>query len=240
MSLGGALRDAIVWHRRCADIIDSIGYVYGGQATRTGLGPPNTYVLTTGVPVVAFIQGERFRFTPDAVNNGSATLQIDNMAPKSILRYAGGALQANDLMQSVPIEVEYSLALDAFILQYFPTRDGDYANLTTQAASGTFTPVTTHYAKYQQTGKWVTTIASFTGTTSATPAYISFNLPVASASLGSAQAVMGICQDGGNDIPAIFQIQDNSFQCRVYKSDLTNFGAGAGRGAYCNFSYLAA
>ena len=238
MSLGDGLRDSSVWHRQCADIIDSISYIYGGQATWT-IGPPNAYVISTSVPVVSLSQGQRFRFTPASTNNGAATLQVNTIAAKSILRYAGSALQANDLIQSVPAEVEYSVALDSFILQQIAYADGDFANLTTSVPTGAYNDVTTRYAKYSRQGKWVRVLCSFHGTTTATPAYITFNLPVSSANLGATQVSMGSCQDGAS-VPAFIEVQDNSFACRIYRSDLANFGTGAARGAYCSFTYLSA
>jgi hypothetical protein len=82
-------------------------------------------------------------------------------------------------------------------------------------------------------------LIAFTTTITGTPAYITVSLPYTAANLGYNQQGFCTVQDG-TSVLGICSIQNNSASFRVYRSDLANFSAGAGRGAYCNFSYLAA
>lgn len=242
MGLGASLRDSVVWHRRCADAIDLLGTTYAGTAVGVDIGSAQRYTITPSIGIGdSLIAGERFRFTPDTTNtDGPVQLIVGTISQKAVVKNDGlgtTPLSPNDMPAGIIAEVQYTGS--NFVLVSEAVTDGEWTS-TLGAASGTYTTTTKLYARFdRRQGNWVRVLFAFHGTTSATPAYLTFTLPFLSATLGANQQGFATVQDGAS-VLGICSIQDNSTECRVYRSDLANFGTGAGRGAYCNFSYLAA
>lgn len=238
MSLGDSLRDSEVWHRRCADVIDSISSSWLGETT----GSLNVFAAEppVGFKIVRLIDGQRFRFRPNHTidNGGGATLEVSGVAAKGIVRPDGSNLQAGDITNDVVAEVQYDEPNNKFVLVDIPLSEDDFS-ASPGVASGGSSDATTLYAYYQKRGRWVTIAVAFSITTGGTPAYLTITLPFASANLGFNQNTMGTCQDP-TTVPAFFSVQNNSQECRIARSDLANFGTGAGRGGYALFTYLAA
>ena len=96
--VGGAVRADRAALKRFFDRINPM-VTSGGSAT--------AYTLTYDVGPSAITKGETFTFFPHAANTGSATLNIQTLGAKSILRSDGTALKAGDLPLNGPVSVTY-------------------------------------------------------------------------------------------------------------------------------------
>lgn len=62
----------------------------------------------------AFLNGRKFMFIAPGTNSGPATLQVDGLAIKSIVKHGDTALEAGDIEDNDIIEVTYNSILDKF------------------------------------------------------------------------------------------------------------------------------
>lgn len=189
MSLGDYLRSPVVFNRRVADVIDAIRETWGGTSTNSS----NAYTLALSVPINRVIDGELFRFIPNASNTGAATLTINDsfgnagIASKSIKRSDGTtALASGDLVSGVPVSVQYDLANDVYRLIAVAPVGNPVMN------SGTYTPTlsnttnvgasTAYACQYSRVGNIVTVSGrvDITATLTATSTQLDMALPIAS------------------------------------------------------------
>ena len=113
MSIGDYIREGYLWHRKCAELIDTISSTFAGAST----GSSNAYVISPTIVHTRLVDGESFRFIPNFTNTGAATLQVSSLAAKDIKRANGStALSAGDIISGTAIEVQYDSSADDFRL----------------------------------------------------------------------------------------------------------------------------
>jgi hypothetical protein len=86
--------------------------------TRSSTGSANSYVLTYDVAPDSLINGERYAFVTNFANTGAATLNINSLGAKAIVKDVAGtltALASGDLASGVFIEVAYRSGTDNFV-----------------------------------------------------------------------------------------------------------------------------
>lgn len=251
MADADSLRDGVRWHQRCADVLDRGLTTFLGAGVFSDNGVHNIYDCTYSGRVNALKAGDRFRFIPDTTNTRDEAVcfringGVKVFLYRNLAYYLGGtyaAVQIGDIIPDTAYEVECFSSTAAVIVddRRLIQPVGGYTQ-TLAAASGTYTSTSIAYTRYEriQPSHWTKYITSFTGTTSATPAYLTTLLPWAAANLGANQVFPCSVQDG-TDTAGYAIVQNNSNVCRVYRADFANFGAGATRGAFLGFSYYAA
>lgn len=67
----------------------------------------DTYAITVTPAPTAYVTGQVFRFKADVANTGAATLNVNSLGAKSILRPNGSALADGDIAASQVLEVIY-------------------------------------------------------------------------------------------------------------------------------------
>ncbi len=89
---------------RFSDLQDGKG-IYVPTVGGTG----NAITLTTGYTVTAYAAGQRFSFIVGTTNTGAATVNVDSLGSKSIVRSDGSntALAAGDLVAGAIADIEY-------------------------------------------------------------------------------------------------------------------------------------
>lgn len=88
-----------------------------------GISDYEVAVNAFSVKLSAYIDNGAYFMTPDVNNSGASTLSIEGLAPISISRNGGGALQANDLVAGMTYMLIYNAASSRFeaITLDFPT-----------------------------------------------------------------------------------------------------------------------
>lgn len=109
--LGDYLRDNIVWHRRCADVIDQLGPIW---ATCTG--SANAYILTTTPSTNRVQNGQRFAFLANHNCTGAITFNVNGTGVKDGKTLAGAATATGDVKSGIYAEIVYSAAADDYLL----------------------------------------------------------------------------------------------------------------------------
>lgn len=79
---------------------------FGGDYAAT-TGSANAYVLAVDAQVVAYLEGQRFRFKANFTNTGAATINVNAIGAKSIVKTNGNALQSGDIGSGLVCEVVY-------------------------------------------------------------------------------------------------------------------------------------
>lgn len=89
--------------------------VVGGTGDAITLANSPVFVSTS-----AFITGRKFVFASPGDNSGAVTLAIDGLTAKPVVKGAGTALDAGDILSGQIVEVTYNLASDWFEMQTPP------------------------------------------------------------------------------------------------------------------------
>lgn len=109
------------------DTIDNAGRAMMGAITRewnwrnftvTTTGSSNAFVLTYSVAPAALYNGQRFGFITNHAVTGAATLNINSIGAKDIVKDVGGtltALASGDAPSGVFMEVAYNTSADKFV-----------------------------------------------------------------------------------------------------------------------------
>lgn len=87
----------------------------GAPQWLTGVAGADTITATGGLGVAAYVAGQAFHFLAAGTNTGPATLNINGVAAKNILKENGAALEAGDISIGSVVTVVYSGT--AFYLQ---------------------------------------------------------------------------------------------------------------------------
>lgn len=73
-------------------------------------GSGDAYTLTPAAPITDYAQGQRFLIRPNHANSGAATMDVDALGPKALMRYEGALianLRPNDLRIGDVSEIVY-------------------------------------------------------------------------------------------------------------------------------------
>jgi len=76
----------------------------------------DTIALTSGLSLSAYAQGQVFCFEAGGANTGAATLNVDTIGAKSIVKHYNVALAANDIVAGGIYKVAYEATADNFQL----------------------------------------------------------------------------------------------------------------------------
>lgn len=93
-----------------AELVDAIG----GAVTSTG--SSGTYALTSGYSLSAYAAGQLFIFEANHTNTGAATLNVDTIGAKDIIRSDGNALRPGDIVSGGFAICAYEAGADDFVL----------------------------------------------------------------------------------------------------------------------------
>jgi hypothetical protein len=86
------------------------------DSSRTSSGSSNAYAVTSSRTIAALFDGLTLVFTPNFTNTGAATLNLNGIGAKDIVRHNGTALTAGDITSAHPVVVVYKQALDDFVM----------------------------------------------------------------------------------------------------------------------------
>ena len=123
-----------------AQVSQSGEEIYAASATGN-----DTYVITVAPVPAAYVTGQRFYFKPDTANTGAATLNVNSLGAKSILRPDGSALANGDIAANQIVGVSYDgtnflmntpVANAPKFAHGVDTRTGDAASGTQNIAHG--------------------------------------------------------------------------------------------------------
>lgn len=80
-------------------------------------GVANTYVITTASTfLTSYVDGLHFRVKTTRANSSGATLNVNGLGAKTIVRSDGAVLQTGDILANTPFEVTYNSTLGKFVL----------------------------------------------------------------------------------------------------------------------------
>ena len=83
--------------------IQNSSHVYAADGSTTA----NTHVLTLSPAVTSFVAGQRFIFKSGSTNTGAATLNVNGLGTKSLVKGVSTALVAGDITSGEVVEVVY-------------------------------------------------------------------------------------------------------------------------------------
>lgn len=99
------------------DAMQTAQYQDGGPISLSAVSGTDTIVGTLTPAITAYANLMRVSFIPAATNTGAATLNVNSVAARSIVKTTGIALVAGDLVLGVPASVIYDLANTRWVLQ---------------------------------------------------------------------------------------------------------------------------
>lgn len=99
----------------------------------TTTGSANAYVLTTGLSLAAYVSGQAFKIKTNFANTGAATINVDTLGAKSIVKNGSTALASGDLASGQVYEIAYDGTNFQLVGKFGQTEDAD---LTAIAALG--------------------------------------------------------------------------------------------------------
>lgn len=92
--------------------------VNGGYANyAAATGSANAFVVALSSQITALADGLTVRFKANAANTGAATINVNSLGAKAIVRPSGAALEASDIANGQIVEVCYDSTNDRFQLQ---------------------------------------------------------------------------------------------------------------------------
>ena len=97
----------------------------------TTTGSSNAYVLTTGLSLTAYVSGQAFKIKTNFANTGAATINVDTLGAKSIVKNGSTALASGDLASGQVYEIAYDGTNFQLVGKFGQTED---ATLTAVAA----------------------------------------------------------------------------------------------------------
>lgn len=108
---------------------------YANYAAATG--STNAFVVSLSSQITALADGLAVRFKANAANTGAATINVNALGAKSIVRPGGAALEASDIASGQIVEVCYDATNDRFQLQALVSGAAAPAATFSGDASGT-------------------------------------------------------------------------------------------------------
>jgi len=73
----------------------------------TTTGTANAYVLTTGLSLAAYVSGQSFLIKANFTNSGAATINVDTLGAKSLVKGASTALASGDITSGAIYHIAY-------------------------------------------------------------------------------------------------------------------------------------
>jgi len=107
----------------------------------TTTGSSNAYVLTTGLSLTAYVSGQAFKIKTNFANTGAATINVDTLGAKSIVKNGSTALASGDLASGQVYEIAYDGTNFQLVGKFGQTEDGDlYAISALGYTTGSYLP----------------------------------------------------------------------------------------------------
>jgi hypothetical protein len=151
------------------------------NATLTSGGTANAQTLTYSIAPAAYVTGDRYSFIVGGglTNTGAATLNVNGLGAKSILRPDGSALVAGDLVAAGYAEAAYNGT--SFLLTSWPQGEILLQKVSVSAQSQAATASFSGYTKYRLR------LEGFFGSSAGATLYIGASTDGASTWLGAGQ-----------------------------------------------------
>lgn len=105
----------------------------------TSSGSSNAYALTSNRTISTLANNTVVAFTPNHSNTGAATLALNGLTAKPIVRLQGSAVAANDLVSGSPVTVVYKTAADAWFLLTPPASISGFNQVYNDQTGTTYT-----------------------------------------------------------------------------------------------------
>lgn len=135
---GDDLNDALDSVSTGLDKLPTPAKVNGGYANyAAATGSANAYVVSLSAQITALADGLAVRFKANAANTGAATINVNSLGAKSIVRPGGAALEASDIASGQIVEVCYDSTNDRFQLQALVSGAAAPASTFSGTAGGT-------------------------------------------------------------------------------------------------------
>ena len=107
----------------------------------TTTGSSNAYVLTTGLSLAAYVSGQAFKIKTNFANTGAATINVDTLGAKSIVKNGSTALASGDLASGQVYEIAYDGTNFQLVGKFGQTEDADlYSFAALGYTSGSYLP----------------------------------------------------------------------------------------------------
>lgn len=107
----------------------------------TTTGSSNAYVLTTGLSLAAYVSGQAFKIKTNFANTGAATINVDGLGAKSIVKNGSTALASGDLASGQVYEIAYDGTNFQLVGKFGQTEDADlYSFAALGYTSGSYLP----------------------------------------------------------------------------------------------------
>lgn len=91
------------------------------HVTISSTGSANAYVLTYTTAPPAYVHGMRFTFKANFANTATATVNVNSLGAKTIVRIDGATtLAANDIVANQHVHLEYDSGLDKMVMLTIP------------------------------------------------------------------------------------------------------------------------
>lgn len=205
---------------------------YNGVLTYAGAttGSPNAYVATLSPALLSLTDGAEITFVPNFTNTAAATLNVNSLGAKNILRHDLTSTVARDLVSGAYYTARYSTTNTAWVLMA-PALGYTTWTPGLSPQNGTATAITYTVQNYIVLGKFVC-IQNYTTWTqnTATALYVEFTLPVtpsvAAQNLSAFTTYDGATNRGGY---AFVQSIVGNGTVRVYDTANNSFTVGAAR-----------
>lgn len=208
--------------------VDNDSTLYGGTST----GAANVYSITIApnISSSADLNGMVVSFLSHQTNTSAATINVNGIGALNIVRgnlvsLSGGEILAN---QGVTLLLT---STRAYLLSAnnFATAPADYTP-TLSSQAGTYTATTITSARWSiDSNKYLTAAVIFSGTTSASTAYLRFTLP---GSYTAKSSTCGGCRiaESGTSHAGYWQVSSGTSNVDVYKytGAIATFGANTG------------
>jgi hypothetical protein len=99
---GSTTAPVVVIPSRLANVIQDASYVYAADAAAS-----DTYAITLVPALAAYAAGQSFYFRANTANTGGATLNVNGLGARNILKYTDQALETGDIEAGKMIHVVY-------------------------------------------------------------------------------------------------------------------------------------
>lgn len=132
----GASADS--WGGKLNQNFDDLDAITGAITTT---GSSNAYVLTTGLSLAAYVSGQAFKIKTNFANTGAATINVDTLGAKSIVKNGSTALASGDLASGQVYEIAYDGTNFQLVGKFGQTEDADlYSFAALGYTSGSYLP----------------------------------------------------------------------------------------------------
>lgn len=195
-------------------------------------GSSNAYVITTGLSLSAYAEGQEFTITPNFTNTGAATANVDSIGSKTIKIRGGSALTGGELQSGVQTRLLYN-GTDLIILDVPQKTNGSWSPTIT-GSGGTISSASIEYADYLQVGKLVFVALRVMFTANSSNIAIEFNAPTEIAIDNQWIGSHGRNASSGSTSGAPLYARTETTGDKIIVSTADGIGFSAGTGRYAN------